>query len=124
MSNSKISEIEKKKQELEQELEAIQEGLDSSIDEVKDEVYTNLNPKNIIKKHPLPVVGASILAGFLLGSGRKKSGDITSKSYSDTGSAFSKEIKRILTKKGVSLLLDYLENKVADLQQQNEFTED
>ncbi len=124
MSKSKISEIEKKKQELEQELEAIQKGIDQSIDEVKDEVVNNLNPKTIIKKYPLPVLGASILAGFLLGSGRKNSTGKASNPYSSTGSAFSKEIKRMLAKKGAGLLLDYLENKIADLQQQKELPED
>ena len=53
MANKKLSEIEKKKQELEQELAEIQSGLDKSIDDVKEGVTTNLDPKNLIRKYPL-----------------------------------------------------------------------
>lgn len=127
MAESKLSDIEKKKQELEQELATIQNGIDQSIDDVKEGVTTNFDPKNIIKKYPIPAVGASVLIGFLLGSGRKSSTGASSKSYKsldDSGSAVSKELKRMLAKKGFSLLLDFLENKVAALKEKQEPAED
>ena len=51
MSSSRVSEIEKKKVELENELVRIQEGIDKSIDGVKEEVAENLDPKTIIRKY-------------------------------------------------------------------------
>lgn len=127
MAEVKLSEIEKKKKELEQELANIQNGLDRSIDEVKEGVSTSMAPKNLIKKYPLPIVGASVLVGFLLGRERKYSSGSASKSYnrqSDAGSAISKEIKRMLAKKGLNLLMDYLDNKVAALKENNSPSED
>lgn len=128
MAKEKLSNLEKKKKELEQELANIQNGLDKSIDEVKEEVSTSIAPKNLIKKYPLPIVGASIVVGFLLGSNRKKSSSVSSnKVYSNrikSDSAISKEIKRILTKKGLSLVLDYIDNKVAALKEKDHDSDD
>ncbi len=127
MAEVKLSELEKKKQELEQELANIQNGLDKSIDEVKEGVSTSMAPKNLIKKYPLPIVGASVVVGFLLGRERKYSSGSASKSYksqNDAGSAISKEIKRMLAKKGLNLLMDYLDNKVAVLKENRSSSED
>lgn len=127
MAEAKLSDLEKKKQELEQELANIQNGIDKSIDEVREGVSTNMAPKNIIRKYPLPIVGVSVVAGFLLGRGRKYSSTSASNSYSshrDAGSAISKEIKRMLAKKGLNLLLDYLDEKVAALKEKKPASED
>lgn len=116
MAESKLSEIEQKKKELELELSRIQTDLDQSIDEVKDEVVQSMDPKEIIRKHPLPVVGASMLVGFLLGS-KSKRGSSSAKSSGDDsmGSAIGYELKRALMKKGVGLLLDFLDGKVDEV---------
>ncbi|MCP9292912.1 MULTISPECIES: hypothetical protein [Gracilimonas] len=127
MAKEKLSDLEKKKKELEQELANIQNGLDKSIDEVKEGVSTGLAPKNLIKKYPLPIVGASVVVGFLLGSNRKNSSSSSSKAYgsrSQSDSAISKEIKRMLAKKGLSLVLDYIDNKVAALKEKGHDSED
>ncbi len=100
MGSSRVSEIEKKKIELENELARIQEGIDKSIDGVKEEVVENLDPKTIIRKYPLHVLGASVLVGFLLG--KPKSSD----------SLIASELKKALAKKGLSMLSDLIEGKM------------
>lgn len=127
MSNKKLSEIEQKKKALEQELADIQSGLDRSIDDVREGVSSNLDPKNIIKKYPIPIVGASVVVGFLLGRNRKSPSKISSGSAESTrasDSRIAKELKRVLAKKGLNLLLDYLDQKIAELKQQKKDTND
>lgn len=127
MAEAKLSDLEKKKKELEQELANIQDGIDKSIDGVREGVSTNMAPKNLIKKYPLPIVGASVVVGFLLGRERKYSSSSASKSHSsqsDAGSTISKEIKRILAKKGINLLMDFLDNKVTALKEKKPSSED
>lgn len=116
MADLKISRIEKKKKELEEELARLQNGIDESIDDVKAGVSSNLEPRNIIKKYPLPIVGASIVVGFLLGTERKGN-NLASKTRnrSTGGSSISSEIKRILARKGLNMLFDYLDEKVYEL---------
>jgi hypothetical protein len=125
MSEEKLSKLEKKKQELENELANIQNGLDKSIDSVKEGVSDNMDPKNVIKKYPLPIVGASLVVGFLLGRNKSTSSVSASKKYSSSSdSAISKEIKRMLAKKGLSLFLDFLDGKVASLKEKQRDTDD
>lgn len=122
MAEVKISDLEKKKQKLEEELIRIQGGIDKSIDEVREGVSSNMDPKNIIRKYPLPIVGASLVVGFLLGKNRKNTERISSKSYNTHGvsdSGITRELKRVLAKKGLSLILDYLDDKVASLKEKN-----
>lgn len=125
MADAKLSQIEKKKKELEEELSRIQNGLDKSIGEVKEGVSSNMEPANLIKKYPLPIVGASLIVGFLLGRERKKS-SLVSRSDDNRFSdhAISREVKRMLAKKGLSLFLDYLDNKLASLKEKNRSAED
>ncbi|MBD3615914.1 MAG: hypothetical protein HUJ22_05010 [Gracilimonas sp.] len=127
MADVKLSNLEKKKQELEDELIRIQGGIDKSIDEVKEEVSSNMDPKNLIKKYPLSIVGASIVAGFLLGRERKNYRRTSSKRYSSDSvpdSGITKELKRMLAKKGLSLLMDYLDDKVTSMKEKNKGSED
>lgn len=108
MASTKLTKIEKKKQELEGELSRIQEGLDRSIDDVKEEVVESLDPKTIIRKHPLPIFGASLLVGFLLGKPKGKGNG----SSSSMSSVLGNEIKKHLTKKAVGIFLDVIDNQV------------
>lgn len=127
MAEAKLSDLEKKKKELEDELIRIQNGLDKSIDEVKEGVSYSVDPKNLIKKYPLPIVGASLVVGFLLGRERKDRVRSASKRYNNidqTESPISRELKRIVAKKGLSLLLDYLDDKVAALKQKDTASRD
>jgi len=105
MSNDRVSQIEKKKKELENELVRIQEGIDKSIDGVKDEVAESLDPKTIVRKYPLHVLGASLLVGFLIGKPKSVS------SSNSSSSLIASEIKKALTKKGLSILSEMIEGK-------------
>lgn len=123
MADVKLSNLEKKKKELEEELSRIQNGIDQSIDEVKEGVSSNLDPKKLIQKYPLPIVGASLIAGFLLGRGGSGSSSSTYR-RKESDSAISKEIKRVIAKKGLSLFLDFLDNKVSELKKKNQAPRD
>lgn len=105
MAGDRVTEIQKKKIELENELIRIQEGIDKSIDGVKEGVVESLDPKTIVKKYPLHVLGASILVGFLIGKPKGASS-------SGSGSLIASEIKKALTKKGLSILGEIIEGKV------------
>lgn len=124
MAETKLSNLEKKKKELENELARIQDGLDKSIDEVKEGVSDSVDPKNIIKKYPIPIVGASLVIGFLLGRKRKDAQPLASKSYRSSDSPMARELKRIVAKRGLSLLLDFLDDKVATLKQKDQASSD
>lgn len=113
MANDKLDELEQKKQELEQELERIQGELDDSIDRVRTDVTSKLDPVTFIKKHPLPVVGFSVLVGFLAGhDGKRRITD--GRSGDDTSTMLWSELKRVATKKAISLASDYLEQILAE----------
>lgn len=105
--SKQISDIEKRKVELQNELTRIQEEIDKSIDGVKEEVVESLDPKAIIRKYPLPVLGGAILLGFLIGKPKSKV------SSNSTGSLIAGEMKKALTKKGLSLLSEMIESKLS-----------
>ena len=111
MSKNKISDIEKKKQELEAELERIQNGLDKSLVDVKGEMIHSLKPKEIIQKYPLPIMAASVALGFLIGK-PKSSG----KSESDSGKSISgmvgSELKSILTKRAIRAVMKLIDEQI------------
>lgn len=108
MAKDKIDELEKKKQELEDELQKIQGEIDNSVSQVRNDVSSNLNPRNIIRKYPLHVVGASALLGFLIGNkGTSSSKESASGEFSGTLLA---ELKRLATRKAISFATDYVED--------------
>ncbi|MDZ7659275.1 hypothetical protein [Fodinibius sp.] len=109
MAREKVDELEKKKQELEEELNNIEGELDNSIDQVREDVSSSLAPKNIIRKYPLPIVGASAVIGFLLGHKRKSSTSSSDKVGEFSGALLS-ELKRLATRKAISFATDYIEN--------------
>lgn len=106
MAKEKIDKLEEKKKELEQELQNIHHELDDSLDKVRSDVSSQLAPTQFIKRHPLPIVGLSVLTGFLLGN--KKSGKSSGSSDSGLSTVLISEIKRLVTKKGISLATDYM----------------
>lgn len=111
MANKKLDELEKRKQELEQELHQIQDKLDHSIDEVRDDVSTKLDPKMMIRKHPLPLVGGAALIGFLMGyRGRGHSSNGRSSSAGEFSGALLAELKKLATRKAISFATDYVED--------------
>lgn len=104
--------IKAKKKELEASLVKIQEDIDQSIGEVKEDVVETLSPKELIKKHPLPVLGASIFIGFLLGSSRS-SKKIKSDSKNSISSSVGSSLKKRVTQKAVDMALDFIEEKLS-----------
>ncbi len=107
MAKDQIDELEQKKQELEDELYQIQQELDNSLDQVRYDVSTKFDPKTIIKKYPLPIVGASALIGFLIGHDGKSSKGVY-------GQAILAELKKLVTKRAISFASDYVENLLED----------
>ncbi len=108
MSRS-ADQIEKKKKELETSLSKIQSNLDRSMGEVRGDVAESLSPKEIVRKYPLPVLGASLLIGFLAGStGRTKKRNYSSDTLADS---IGSSLKKRLTRKAVDVALDYLEDR-------------
>jgi len=106
MAKDKIDELEKKKQQLEAELQEIQGELDSSLDRVRDDVSNSLDPKSIIRRYPLPVVGGATLLGFLLGHRGRSGGRSSAGDFSE---ALFAEMKKLATRKAISFATDYLE---------------
>lgn len=110
MAKDKIDKLEEKKQELKAELENIQNELDESFDGVRSDVSSKLDPVEFIKKHPIEVVGASILVGFLAGHSGKESADSHRSSTEDgISSTLLYELKRLATKKALSFASEYVE---------------
>lgn len=112
MAKDQIDKLEEKKQQLQNELDELHNELDNTFDDVS----AQLNPKTIIRKYPLPIVGASALLGFLLGHKRNssdKSDTSNNKSVSTDGgftSALLSELKRRATRRAVSFATDYVED--------------
>lgn len=108
----KISDIEKRKKELQDELKRIQNELDHSIDEVRVDVSSRLDPKTLIKKYPLSSVGVSLLLGFLAGkgSGKGESSTLPRSEENKLGSMIWDEFKSSATKKAIRVLFNYIDD--------------
>lgn len=120
MSDNNLTQLEKKKQALEIELTRIQSDLDRSIDGVKEDVSNSFAPKTIIRKYPLPIIGAALVLGVLAGRGKKsKSASDEHESEKGVGAVIGREVKNIVTKKSVHFLLDYLEKRISQLKGNN-----
>ena len=110
--SKKIDKIEAKKRELEANLERLQSGLENNLVNVKSDVTQSLNPTEIVKKYPLPVVGAAVVAGFLLtriGSSNSKKSNSTKSVIADS---ISSSLKKRLSKKATDIVLDYIEDRL------------
>jgi hypothetical protein len=117
MAKDQIDELEKKKQELQEELYQIQDELDNSLEQVRDDVSSSLDPKRIIQKYPLPIIGASALLGFLLGHKRNSTGK--SSSAGEYGGALLAELKRLATRKAITFATDYIEDLLEEKAEQH-----
>lgn len=125
MAKEKVDILKQKKQELETELERIQLELDDSIHKVRSDVSSSLNPVQLIKRYPWPVIGASFLVGFLIsgaGNSRNKSVSVKSNSPKNDSSEkifrplLFKELKRLAAKRAASLATGYLEEMLQNRQ--------
>ncbi len=109
--SKKIDRIEAKKKELEANLERLQSGLEVNLEHVKKDVTNKVIPSEVIRKHPLPAFGTSIVLGLLLTRvGRKKSKK-TETSKNIITESLGTSLKSRLTKKATDLLLDYIEER-------------
>lgn len=111
MAKDQIDKLEKKKQELQSELDELHNEIDNSFDDVS----AQLNPKSIIRKYPLPIVGASALLGLLLGHKRNSSekSNSSDKQVSRDGgftSTLLSELRRRATRRAISFATDYIES--------------
>ncbi len=100
MAETNKKTLRQRKMELEVELAALQDELDYSVDQVKDDVSTSLDPKEYIKRHPLPVLAGAVALGFLIGKG----------SHDDENELLSTlwyEIKRMAVRKGIGMVSDH-----------------
>lgn len=114
MAKDKIDRLEEKKKELKAELQSIQHELDESFDGVRNEVSSRLDPVEFIKKHPIEVVGTSILIGFLAGHSKSKSSTSSGSSENGFSSALWYELKKLATKKAISFATDYAEKFISE----------
>jgi hypothetical protein len=114
MAKDKIDRLEEKKKELKAELENIQHELDQSIDGVRHDVSSKLDPVEFIKNHPLEVVGASVMVGFLAGHSGKSKKHTGSSSDDGLSSTLMYELKRLATKKAISFATDYFEKFLSE----------
>ena len=122
MSKKKLTDTEIRKQELEAELARIQGDIDQALDQVKEDVSNSVDPKEIIRKHPLPVVGAAFVLGALLGSVNKQNSSPKSSKGKDTsvrGMLFT-ELKRMAIKKGIDVLSKRIDNSLSSLNNEDE----
>lgn len=110
MSDINKETLKEKKKELEAELKSIQEELDDSLDRVKSDVSSSLDPVEYIRRHPLPVVGMSVLVGFLIGKGDGEHEHDSESKREKLSSTLSYEAKRLVTRKALSLLSDYVDD--------------
>jgi hypothetical protein len=102
--------LKNKKQELEDELSSIQDEIDHSLDKVRNDVSSSINPLTHVRKNPLPMVGIAVLIGFLAGKEGSSSPSSSDDSDSDKlTSTLWYEVKRLITRKGISYATDYLE---------------
>lgn len=116
MSKNKSTHLEQKKLKLKKELEEIENALDQSIGKVKEEVSNSLNPRRIIRDYPLPALAASLALGYLLGRDRKKTVSYKEEKEKEVKkSVLANEIKYALTRKGIHLMLDFLDQKIAEM---------
>lgn len=110
MAREKLDELQKRKRQLEEELQSIQDELDNSIIKVRNDLGSRLDPKTFIKKYPLPIVGASVLLGFLVGHKRRTNGTNSTSSKGELSKTLLAEFKKIATRKALSFATDYMES--------------
>ncbi len=109
-----LNKIEKKKEELKANLNRIQSDLDNSLVEVKEDVAQSLSPKEIVKKYPLHIVGASVVIGFLLGSKGSRKVSKTPSSGNTIVDSIGRSIKKRLAQKAIDTAMDFFEGKLSE----------
>ncbi|MEO1021240.1 MAG: hypothetical protein AAFW89_01735 [Bacteroidota bacterium] len=103
--------VEEKRKELEAELDRIQSGIDTTIEDAKSEVVESLQPREIIKRYPLPLVGAALVLGLLAG---KKGSDRSKRSGTSLSGIIGDELKKYAARKiigGITSVADDLTSR-------------
>ncbi len=118
MAKKKLIDSRAKKAELQAELKRIENEIDTSINEVKHAAADNFGLPSLVKKYPLQSVAASLILGLIAGQAGRKSKEPVRKSRT-TGkdnsvrNLLTQEIKRLLVKRGVSLLSEKLDAQLS-----------
>ena len=116
MAKSSLTDTQKKKLELENELKKIQSDIDETLEEVKTTASETIGPKSLIKKYPLPAIGAAFVLGLLAGtpSKTKSSTERRSSSKNDgIGGMIAQELKRLVVKKGINVLSQKIDEQIS-----------
>lgn len=125
-----------RKQLLKNELKRLENRMGTDVDGICGEVSQLVDPRKFITKHPVGSLSISLLMGFLLSKGRKKKQNITyvSPEHSYTPvkpprklgigtnngitSMILGELKKHLARKGTAWAMEFLEEKLHQLQKQ------
>ena len=112
--SKRIDKIEAKKLELESNITRLQQGLEQNISSVKGDVTQSVQPTQLVKKHPIQVVGAAVVLGFLLGySGRNKSKKVRISKETNITDSIVNSLKKKVTQKAVDMAMEYVDSKLA-----------
>jgi hypothetical protein len=119
MANKKTTDPRAKKIELQAELKRIEKEIDTSLGEVKNAAADSFGLSSLVRKYPLQAVAASLFLGLLAGQKGNRSGKSRQRIQrpESTGrvnsvrNLLAQEIKRLLVKRGVSLLSEKLDEQ-------------
>src|SRR5699024_5713148 len=115
MASDTADNLEQKKKELKAELYNIQDELNTSVTIIRNDVSKTLDPKFVIQYYPLPVVGCSVIVGFLLGHSKKQRTDSPAPKADPRGGVSAtliNELERLATKKAIIFATDFVEKKL------------
>lgn len=111
MAKGEKHKLQQKKLELEEELNNLHRDLDDSLDKVRTEVSSQLDPKRLIRNHPLISVGTAAMVGFLLGHKRSHSSNKKSKGDSITDTIVT-GLKGIAARKVIAMAVNFVEKRM------------
>lgn len=108
----KLSDIEKRRAQLQQELESIEREFEGNIDNIKESLEQKKDPRYWIRTYPMASLGIAVGLGIFIGtSGRPKKTDI---SVSPQSSSLIGELKRMLINKGIAFAVTSAEDILAE----------
>ncbi len=110
--SKKIDRVEAKKRELEADLVRLQSGLETNLVNVKSDVTKTIHPAQVVRKYPLPMVGAAVIAGYLLTRIGKSKPKKSVSNSNIIAESIGSSLKKRLSKKATDIVLDYIEDRI------------
>ncbi len=110
---AKLSEIEKRRAQLQQELREIEQDLEENLEDIRDGITRKADPKHWIRKYPLPALGLAVGLGLLLG-GRGGAGKVAPQGRGATVGMLLGELKKVIIAKTIASLVSSAESYVAE----------